>query len=242
MRPATWRARTGAAGALAALTTLTTLAAMWAPPATARTATARPDAPDPISIAETLLFQTDQLRNVHAPATLTYSYREEGSLAPPGFEDQVRLVLARDGPAALMFLSGARQRAAPAVDNPEGNPVLLGFLERDIAEMARLTGGSGSYFRQRIRLALARAAQVRARRFSYAGRAVDGREVVIEPYRDDPQHQRFEALTGKRYTFVVSAHVPGGVYQVRAAVAGAAGGAPLLADTLTLVGADDKPR
>lgn len=210
-------------------------------------APARADAPraaamDAVSEAETLLFQTNHLANVHAPATLTYSYREEGSLAP-GFDDQVRLELAPGGPAAtLVFLSGPRQREAPAVDNPEGNPVLLGFLERDIAEMARLTGGSGNYFRKRIRLALAQGAQVRPRRFTYAGKTVDGREVVIEPYRDDPLRARFAQLTGKRYSFVVSAQVPGGVYQVRAAVAGAAGAAPLLADTLTLVGAGDNPR
>jgi hypothetical protein len=249
MRPAI----VAAMAALAQLATLAALGAMAAPAAAAPAVPAAAQAgavgavraagADAISEAETLLFQTNHLRNVRAPATLTYSYREEGSLAP-GFDDQVRLDLAPGGPAAtLVFLSGARQREAPAVDNPQGNPVLLGFLERDIAEMQRLTGGSGNYFRKRIRMALAQAAQVRPRRFTYAGKAVDGREVVIEPYRDDPLHARFEQLTGKRYTFVVSEQVPGGVYQVRAAVAGAASGAPpLVADTLTLVGAGDTPR
>lgn len=199
---------------------------------------AHPAAADAISAAETLLFQTNHLQNVRAPATLTYAFHKEGSAAP-GFDDEVRLVLADGKPTAtLQFLTGARQVAAPPVDNPEGNPVLLGFLEHDIAEMQRLTGGARNHFRQRIRLALAESAQVRASHFSYAGKTVDGSEIVIQPYQTDPMRARFEQYAGKRYTFVVSPQVPGGVYQVRAAAAGAAGGPVLLEETLTLVGVD----
>lgn len=202
----------------------------------------QPAAAQAVSTAETLLFQTNHLNNVHAPSTLTYAFHKEGS-AEPGFDDQVRLVLTDGKPAAtLEFLTGARQYTAPAVDDPEGNPVLLGFLEHDIAEMQRLTGGSSAYFRKRIRLALAESAQVRPRHFTYAGKDVDGREIVILPYRNDPMHERFEAYVGKRYTFVVSAQVPGGVYQVRAAAAGATGRPPLIDETLTLVGTDTSAR
>jgi hypothetical protein len=195
-----------------------------------------------ISVAETLLFQTKHLQNVRAPLTLTYAFRKVGSLEP-AFDDQVQVILAAGKPAVTMhFLSGPRERQAPDAENAEGNPALLGFLERDIAEMQRLTGGSGNYFRKRIRLALAEAAQVRPRRFTYGGKPVDGREVSIEPYRNDPLHQRFEQYVDKRYTFVVSEQVPGGVYQVRSALAGAAGGAPLIDETLTLVSAGNGKR
>lgn len=190
-----------------------------------------------ISPAETLLFQTDHLRNVQAPSTLSYTFHKEGS-AEAGFDDQVRLVLAAGAPSStLQFLSGARQVPAPPVDNPQGNPVLLGFLEHDIAEMQRLTGGSRNYFRKRIRLALAESAQVSPRHFTYAGKDIEGREIVITPYRDDPMHARFETYVGKRYSFVVSPQVPGGVYQVRAATMGAAGRAALIEETLTFAGA-----
>lgn len=195
-----------------------------------------------ISPAETLLFQTNHMQNVHAPATLTYAFHKEGSAAP-GFDDQVRLVLGDGQPAAtLEFLTGPRQVPAPAVDNPEGNPVLLGFLEHDIAEMQRLTGGSRAYFRKRIRLALAQAAHVQPHRFTYAGKGVDGREIVIVPYRDDPMHARFEPYVGKRYTFIVSSQVPGGIYQVRAAAAGAQGQPALLDETLTLMSVERSAR
>ena len=206
--------------------------------ALACTLAVQPVAAEAISAAETLLFQTNHLHNVHAPATLNYTFHKEGS-AEPGFDDKVKLVLAGGKPAAtLQFLSGARQVTAPAVDHPEGNPVLLGFLEHDIAEMQRLTGGSRNYFRKRIRLALAEAAQVRPCRFTWAGKGVDGREVVILPYQNDPMHARFEPYVGKRYTFVISDQVPGGVYQVHTAAAGDKGSPPVVDETLTLVGAE----
>jgi hypothetical protein len=152
-------------------------------------------------------------------------------------------VLADGKPAAtLQFLTGPRQVAAPPVDNPEGNPVLLGFLEHDIAEMQRLTGGSRNYFRKRIRLALAESAEVRPRRFTYAGKPVDGREIVIRPYQNDPMHARFEQYVGKRYTFVVSPQVPGGVYQVHTEAAGPAGQPPLVDETLTLASTGQRAR
>jgi len=205
-------------------------------------AVVRPAAAEAISAAETLLFQTNHLQNVQAPATLTYAFHKEGS-AEPGFDDQVRLVLADGKPTAtLQFLSGPRQVTSPAVENPEGNPVLLGFLEHDIAEMQRLTGGSRNYFRKRIRLALAESAEVRPYQFTYAGKPVDGREIVILPYQNDPLHARFEPYVGKRYTFVVSTQVPGGVYQVHTAAAGASGQPALVDETLTLVGTEHRAR
>lgn len=198
---------------------------------------ALPAAAQEVSPAETLLFQTKHLQNVDAPSTLTYAFHKEGSVEP-GFDDRVTLVIADATPAAtLQFLTGPRHYTTPAVDQAEGNPVLLGFLEHDIAEMQRLTGGATAYFRKRIRLALAESAQVGSRRFTYAGKTIEGREIVIVPYQNDPMHARFERFTGKRYTFVVSPQVPGGVYQMRAAADGDQGHAALIDETLTLVDA-----
>lgn len=221
--------------ALARMSTPGVPAAAAPQPAAPRPATPPPAAPQPatpppatpITTAEVLLFQTNHLENIRAPATLTYAFHKAGD-AEPGFDDKVQLILSKGKPAAsLVFLSGPRQRQLPEVDNAEGNPVLLAFLERDIAEMHRLTGGASNYFRKRIRLALAEAAQVQPRRFRFAGKTIDGREVTIEPYRDDPMHDRFESYVGKRYSFILSADVPGGVYQVHAAVPGAVPGAVL---------------
>lgn len=203
--------------------------------------TAQAGAAEAISAAETLLFQTDHLRQLRTPARLSYVYKKAGT-AEPGFEDHVYLDVAAvkpDGSAQLTmdFLSGSRKRPTPDADNPRGNPVLLGFLERDIAEMKRLAGGAPNYFRKRIRLALAERAQVRSIGFTYGGKAFTGQEVSIEPYRDDPLHARFEKYVGKRYVFVLSEQVPGRVYQLRTTLEPA-----VMEETLTLVKDEGRTR
>jgi len=187
----------------------------------------------PVSPAEVLLFETDHLAGLRAPAALVYDYRGHDAAA---FKDTVRLDLAaRDGRtrATVQFLTGERRQALPPLDDARGNPVLLGFLEHDIAQMSRLTGGSATYFRKRIRMALANGAQVVAQPITWQGRQVPAQVVRIQPYRDDPLHARYEKYAGKTYRFVLSDSVPGGVYQLATALAD---GAPDDA-TLTL-GAD----
>lgn len=194
-----------------------------------------------ISPAETLLFETDHLARIKAPAVLTYAFRKVSNVEP-GFSDQVQLDLTDSNgkiSATLHFLTGAHRQDIPALENAHGNPVLLGFLERDISEMKRLTGGSTAYFRKRIRMALADHAQIGAQTITYAGQALPARTVRIQPYLDDPLHARFEPYVHKTYTFIVSEQVPGGVYQVRSSLANTAGrtvdaqetGAPMVAAT-----------
>ena len=182
----------------------------------------------PVSPAEALLFETDHLAKMKAPATLVYEFRKLSNIEP-AFTDSVQLDVSRikgQVHAALRFLSGQRMRALPEVDDAHGNPVLLGFLEHDIAEMKRLTGGSVTYFRKRIRMALANGAQVTPQRITYQGKTVEGKAIRIQPYLDDPLHARFENYVRKTYTFVLSDAVPGGLYQVRTSLGSAGEGRP----------------
>jgi hypothetical protein len=210
---------------------------------------AGPAAAQAISSAETLLFETDHLARLKAPATLVYKFRKDSNVEP-GFSDEVRLDLARvEGKlsATLHFLSGKHKQDIPALEEAHGNPVLLGFLEHDIAEMKRLTGGSTSYFRKRIRMALAENAQMSRQQIVYGGKTLQAQVVSIQPYLDDPMHARFEKYLHKIYTFVLSEQVPGGLYQLRSSVgkpepmrtaAGAPGPAapvPVIDETLTLI-------
>lgn len=187
-----------------------------------------PAGAQPVSPAEVLLFETDHLARLKAPATLVYEFRKQSNIEP-AFTDSVQLDVSRNKGqmhAVLRFLSGERKQALPEVADAHGNPVLLGFLEHDIAEMKRLTGGSVGYFRKRIRLALANGAQVTPQRITYGGKTVEAKAVRIQPYRDDPLHARFENYVRKAYTFILSDKVPGGVYRVSTTLANAAGSAP----------------
>jgi hypothetical protein len=195
------------------------------------------------SQAEKLLFTQNQLGALHLPTSLRYSFRKSGSLEA-GFEEQVVVnVRAQDGGGCCVanaeFFTGARRMPMPEVDGANGNPVLMYFLEREVREMQRLTKGSQSHFRKRIRMAFFNAAKVRDLPLRYQGRDVAGQEVLVAPYLDDPNRARFEQLAQKQYRFWLSTAVPGGVFGIRTEVPSlaATAAAPLWAEELWLEGA-----
>jgi hypothetical protein len=199
-----------------------------------------------LSEAEQLLFLDSHLRNVTVPATLRYRYAKSGSLEPPIAEDQVRLTLAASGTstqAHVDYLTGPRTVALPDIQAPTSNPVILFFLERDVREMQRLSSGKSAYFRKRVRLALAEAAQVQPVTVQFEGRAVEAVEISVRPYEADPLQPRFANYADKTYAFTLSAEVPGMVYQMhttmfnRNAKADDQGSRPvLIEETLTFSG------
>ncbi len=208
---------------------------------------AQPAAQD-FSPAERLLFVNQQLGNVKAPTTLRYRFSKRGTLEP-GFEDRVALALqtGADGRCCAThtdFLSGARALALPDLPSAEGNPVILHFLEREVREMQRLTRGSQTHFRKRIRMAVFDGASVQPLALRYRGKSVQGQEIRITPFADDPNRPRYEQLALKEYRFLLSDAVPGGLYGIRTRVAAADGAAPpLLIEELYLDGAEpSEPR
>jgi hypothetical protein len=130
----------------------------------------------------------------------------------------------------------------PEVESARGNPAILYFLERDIREMQRMTKGQPNYFRNRIRMAVYQGATVRDVTLPYRGQPVAVREISVSPYRDDPNHAKFEKLTNKTYVFLLSDAVPGGLYGIRTRVEGeSAGAAPLVVEEMLLEGAGRQP-
>jgi hypothetical protein len=204
--------------------------------ATAGIATSVRGAPDTasreVSVAERRLFVDDHLRSLPPAATLEYTFTKRGSLEP-GFDDRASIRVgaprASGGrPVHVDALSEARHEAMPDLEAATGNPVILFFLERDVREMHRLTGGSPNYFRQRIRLALASQAAVAPVVATAGTRQVPAVEIRIAPYRDDPARTRYERFAEKTYAFTLSSDVPGEVVAMRSEVhaSGAAAAEP----------------
>ena len=193
----------------------------------------------PISQAETLLFMTNHLKELQTPSRLHYAFRKRGTLEQ-GFSDTVDLDVTSEADGSRKgtsrFFSGKRKIKYPDVDHAEGNPVLMYYLERDIREMSRLTGGRPDYFKKRIRVALAGAAQINEVDIKLDGRTLHAQQVTISPYESDPMSDRFKGLVGKRYVFVLCDAVPGGVYKIEGVVAAASGSSkeePVIDETLT---------
>lgn len=199
------------------------------------------------SPAERALFMTDHFAGTKPPLTLRYAFTKSGSMEE-AFTDQVAVKLAaRKGGKCCMatadFLSGPRRLTLPEVDDAQGNPVVLYFLERDIREMNRLTKGQQNYFRKRIRMAIYQGAQVQDVSVGYRGKTVPAREITVTPYRDDPLRVRFEKLANKTYVFTLSDAVPGGVYAIRTRIDGeGSDAAPLIAEEMLLDGGERATR
>lgn len=197
--------------------------------------------PNEFSEAEKLVFVEHQLANVKAPTTLRYTFVKSGSLEP-GFEDQVLVEVSDIKPTGSSvttdFLSGSRKIKLPDVDNARPNPVILYFLEHDIREMARLTNRKTSnYFRNRIRKTLVDQAQIRDTTITFDGQTLAAREVTLSPYANDPARVRYERYANKRYVFLLSEAVPGGVYEMRTTMLGAQPNeAPMLEEVMTFAG------
>lgn len=194
--------------------------------------------PSQFSEAEKLVFTDPQLANVKGPVSLHYSFVRSGTLES-GFQDEVHIDVDAAHKVEGRFLSGPRAFTLPAIEQAEANPVILYFLERDITDMKRLTKAkSQNYFRTRIRMAMAEAAEVKDTRVTYAGTELPAREVTLLPYAKDPMRARYERYANKRYTFVLAKGVPGGVYQIRTSLPGALPtDAPVMEEVLTLTGA-----
>jgi hypothetical protein len=214
--------------------------------ASAPASQAEGDKPD-FSPAERLLFMTPQLQTLQAPTQLLYTFSKTGSLEE-AFTDRVTVALSARAEGGCCdakgaFLSGARKVQVPDVPAAQGNPVILYFLEHDVREMKRLTGGSENHFRKRLRMAIYQGAEVRDATMRYRGRMVNGKEIVFSPFLDDPNRPKYEKYANKRYRFLLSAAVPGGVYGIRTQIGGEGLIAkPLVVEELLIDGAQAPAR
>lgn len=202
-------------------------------------------ADQPISEAEKQLFVTNHMKNVRSPSTLRYHFEKSGSLEE-GYQDDATMRVEKGTSAKgkmvkVTYLTGKNNFKLPDLPDAEGNPIILFYLEKELAEMKRLTGGSPNYYRKRIRLALVDEASVKPVTIRYEGKDIKGSEIRISPYVNDLARSRYEKFAEKYYVFTLSDQIPGGVYQMRGVLVDkdARNGqkpATLLEETLTFAG------
>lgn len=197
------------------------------------------DAP-PLSPAQVALFESDHLKSIGQPERLEYRFRRESvaGAADPGaaYSDRVALDVRprNDGKKDVWvdFLSGEHHMPFPPLMGFKGNPVLMYFLEHDVEEMNRETGGAATYFRNRIRQAFVDRAQLKSVQIPHGDTTVPATEITLVPFKDDPNLAAFPGVPEKRYRFLVSDAVPGSIYEIDATVPGTDGGAPKLRDSM----------
>jgi hypothetical protein len=198
------------------------------------------DAPRPLSEAQVALFESDHLRDIHHAAQLEYRFHHQahGGKEDGEYDDRIALDLhpRDDGgkDAWVDFLTGAHHVAYPPLMGFHGNPILMFFLEHDVDEMRRVTGGAATYFRNSIRRAFVDQAVVKPIEVERDGKAMPATEITLAPFAGDSQiATAFPALKDKLYRFVLSQAVPGEVYEITALVPGEAGAQPQTEDSMS---------
>lgn len=195
------------------------------------------DDPAELSKANQVLYTTHHLESINEPVRLTYDFEKKGSLEDT-FKDTVEVTVTKVRDTgrkdlSFRFLSGEHYVEFEPQHNFFGNPVFMLFLERDVREMDRLTGGSALYFRSRIRHALAGKAKVEPVIFTFRGKEYEGTEISVQPYRDAELIDRFPRFEKKTYRFIVSKDIPGGFYKIESMTPMGADEPPLTDDVLT---------
>ena len=186
------------------------------------------------------IYGFDHLDKLGRQATLVYDYRLEGRLMEEPFADEIVLDFKRTEEGsnhafdvgATLFAKGAAKEIGPIVASTF-NPLLLIFFQRDVNQMSRGTGGSGHYFRNVIRHAMAEPGKYAEEAVSVeiAGKRVAARRVSFTPFANDSHKDQMQGLAGKTYTVTVSDAVPGGLVSLEtqtSAPADAPGEGPML--------------
>ena len=231
---------------LASVFTLPVLAApgvvLAAEPSAAPAPVVHGETAAPVSAVETALFVKEHLKTLPAKgATLVYQFRKSGAYES-GYEDKVTVEVGSPDPAQdngrpskVEFLTGDHKTDLPPVEGAKGNPVILGFLERDVRELKRITGGQPNYYRKRLRLAMVDAKEIKPVNLRWQGHDIHGEEILLDPFKDDPARARFSRFANKTYQFILSDQVPGGVYSIKTVMhEGSLTGKVMIEETLTL--------
>jgi hypothetical protein len=182
--------------------------------------------------AASLLFESPALIGVPTGTTLIYRLERIG--ADPGAvpaTSTVELSLRADLESGgrnvhVAIVTGERRQPAGPFPSLVGNPVLLLFLERDVAEMSRTLRGSPYYIRNRIREALGAATLAEPARFAFDGREIEGWRVTVSPFGHDRNREKLREHAGKRYEFTLSDAVPGRLYELRTSTPAVDGAPP----------------
>lgn len=95
----------------------------------------------------------------------------------------------------LVQTTDTRTRQIGPFPTSAGDPVLTFFLEQTTRDMARLTGGSPFYIRNRIKEALFRGGQIT--------RQGDGSVASFTPFAQDPNADRMDGFQTLTLTFVL---------------------------------------
>ena len=195
----------------------------------------------PVWAAETVaerVFGAGLLVGVTQPTTLRYRFEMTGKDVAPAYSSHIDVAVrevAPDGGKAVYIdmFEGAAARHFGPIEARDQNPLILAFLQRDVNQMANMTGGAALYFQQQVRRGFSDPAQSEPYEVVLGDRRLEGRRLVMRPFADDPNIGRFPEFKDKAYEFIVADGVPGGIWRLGSMVPGPVEGEVILQETVT---------
>lgn len=169
-----------------------------------------------------LIFKTGTLDAVAKDAPLEYTQsieitnNKEQSEANTG---TVRLTFQEEDMSLLQFLKDTRQRKLGEFPTSVGNPMVMYFAETVIRDMASTAGGSPFYIRNRVKASLLQQVPINDIEIDFGGKKIAAKEVILEPFKDDPNRDRMKGFEDLALTITVSEDVPGWYYSMKAETA-----------------------
>lgn len=155
-----------------------------------------------------LLFSTPHMRDVPAGGALRYDHVRVSDPSfgiGPDFDQAISLAMGATGPASFTLDAEGAPRTYDVNPGVPGNPLLMVFLETTLRNVAKATGGSEFYLRNRLKDGL--------RDGLTAG--PDG-ALAMRPFEGDAHGAQLGPFVDMRVTFEVSEAAPGMLVALRA--------------------------
>lgn len=169
------------------------------------------------------VFSRTALDAVADKTSLVYSHVRNGNVGErldpiDNGEIHIELQKGREGSREAVVTMGETGKLRPVSRFPaaSGNPLVPIFLESTLRTMARVTGGSEFYIRNRIKEALGKAGTMKEIKLDLAGKNVPATEIMFEPFKGDRNSHRMGPFATLTLTFVVSEQAPGDIVRFEA--------------------------
>ena len=163
------------------------------------------------------LFDSPHMKNIRSPGVLEYAYKS--IINTKVIEDKITITVSniqKNGRTneSFSFFSGDKKRKYPDRENVIGNAVFMYYLEKDVHDLEKKTGGSWRHFQRRIRWAMAAGAAKKEINIDYNGEKITATQYTIQPFANDKDKKRYGSYVNKYYRFILSKDIPGMIYKI----------------------------
>ena len=169
------------------------------------------------------IFSTAALDLVETGQQLVYTHVREGTagetLNPvPDGEIRIKVQTGDDQKREAVVTMGPTGKLRPVSKWPttSGNPILPIFLESALRAMARTTGGSSFYIRNRIKDAMGRGGDMDTITMDVNGKEIVATQIVFPLFDNDKNRDRMGDFKDMSLTFVLSDEMPGDIVRFAA--------------------------